>query len=172
MILMMMVSKIYRGLRLSDRALAQYAHSPGFVLSTPIPSYRSRFSKCLLCARCHSVHCMYYLSLNLCINPQRKGSFCTLKDSGNNQEGKARLGVTEMEWVDSGTRSPGAGESWMCEACLSKGPMLTHSSVSEQHLEFESSLAQAPSRSHIDYHSDRLVCSWIDLLKGLCLFPW
>lgn len=65
-------------------------------------------------------------------------------------EGKARLGMTEVEWVDKGTRSPGVGESWKCEACLSQVSVLTHPPIREQthaDIAFKMSGSPIPSKT-------------------------
>lgn len=59
------------------------------------------------------------------------------RNSEPSQKGKAMLGMTDVEWVDQGTRRPVARESWKCEAMYSQGmpkqrAVLTHPPIREQ----------------------------------------
>lgn len=117
-----------------------------------------------------------YLSLKLCNNPERKDSFCTVKEIVSTAK-KAMLGLTDVEWVDQGTRSPVAREGWKCEAvwvlgtprvCLSKGPVLTHPLIREQKGAGRYSIQneQRPNTKQNSY------LAWWPLEKDSCLHDW
>lgn len=82
-------------------------------------------------------------SLNLHNNPERKGSFCTVRETDSTAKRQGHAGYDCRGVGSQGYRNPVSGESWKREAkwvlgilrlCLGKGPVLTHPTIREQHL--------------------------------------